>query len=179
LRAPGQRHVLAPGGPPRLLERGPDTLRDEGEGGSPFELEGLARVVREHENGVVERRGGSPPPRAPGRGRAAPPAAGRHAPSPHQPFHGFRASQPPGWPPNMFRPITVAPTLASDSSTTRVLSSTSPPGRPCIALQAARGKTHSCRRIPPIPIGSSTLWLGPATKPSSDIEILKRSLDKI
>src|SRR5882672_3049755 len=31
--------------------------------------------------------------------------------------------------------------------------------------------------MPPIPSGLSTLWLGPATKPSSDIEILKRSLD--
>src|SRR5689334_15146318 len=32
--------------------------------------------------------------------------------------------------------------------------------------------------MPPIPSGFSTLWPGPATKPSSDIEILKRSLDK-
>jgi hypothetical protein len=32
--------------------------------------------------------------------------------------------------------------------------------------------------MPPIPSGLSTLWLGPATNPSSDIEILKRSLDK-
>jgi hypothetical protein len=31
--------------------------------------------------------------------------------------------------------------------------------------------------MPPIPSGFSTLWLGPATKPPSDIEILKRSLD--
>jgi hypothetical protein len=31
--------------------------------------------------------------------------------------------------------------------------------------------------MPPIPRGLSTLWLGPATNPSSDIEILKRSLD--
>lgn len=33
------------------------------------------------------------------------------------------------------------------------------------------------RRMPPIPRGLSRLCLGPATKPSSDIEILKRSLD--
>src|SRR6187397_2079004 len=30
-----------------------------------------------------------------------------------------------------------------------------------------------------MPSGSSTLWLGPATKPSSDIEIWKRSFDMI
>ena len=40
-----------------------------------------------------------------------------------------------------------------------------------------RGNTHSCSRVPPIPRGFSTLWLGPATKPSSDIDILTRSLD--
>src|SRR6185295_9009561 len=78
----------------------------------------------------------------------------------------------------MLRPITVAPILASESSTTGVLSLTSPPGRPCIARHTVRGKTHSCRRIPPIPSGLSTLWRGPATNPSSDIEILKRSLAK-
>src|SRR5712691_4557415 len=77
----------------------------------------------------------------------------------------------------MLRPITVAPILASESSTTRVLSLTSPPGRPCIERQTARGNTHSWRRMPPIPRGLSTLWRGPATKPSSDIEIWKRSLD--
>ena len=77
----------------------------------------------------------------------------------------------------MLRPMTVAPMLASDSSTTGVLSLTSPPWRPCIARQTASGNTHSCRRMPPIPSGLSTLWSGPATKPSSDIEILKRSLD--
>jgi hypothetical protein len=32
--------------------------------------------------------------------------------------------------------------------------------------------------MPPIPSGFSTLWRGPATKPSNDIEILKRSFDK-
>ena len=29
--------------------------------------------------------------------------------APHQPFHGFVASQGPGWPPNMLRPMIVAP----------------------------------------------------------------------
>src|SRR5437016_11721860 len=33
--------------------------------------------------------------------------------------------------------------------------------------------------MPPIPSGLSTLRLGPATKPSSDIAILKRSFDKV
>src|SRR2546428_11456909 len=77
----------------------------------------------------------------------------------------------------MLRPITVAPMFASDSSTAWALAFTAPPSRPCMARQAASGKAHSCRRIPPIPSGLSTLWLGPATKPSSDIEILKRSFD--
>ena len=62
-------------------------------------------MVREHEHRMMERRVGSP----------------------HQPFHGLLRSQGPGWPPNMLRPITVAPMLASDSSTTGVLSFTSPP----------------------------------------------------
>src|SRR5687767_10100141 len=77
----------------------------------------------------------------------------------------------------MLRPITVAPMFASDSSTIRELSLTSPPSRPCIARQTASGKAHSCRRMPPMPSGCSTLWAGPATKPSRDIEILKRTLD--
>jgi hypothetical protein len=31
--------------------------------------------------------------------------------------------------------------------------------------------------MPPTPSGLSVLWSGPATKPSSDMEILKRNLD--
>src|SRR6478735_5039665 len=77
----------------------------------------------------------------------------------------------------MLRPITVAPMFASDSSTTRVLSLTSPPGIPCMERHAASGNTHSCSRMPPIPSGLSTLCSGPATNPSSDIEIFMRSLD--
>ena len=65
----------------------------------------------------------------------------------------------------MLRPITVAPMLARDSSTTAVLALTSPPSRPCGARHAASGTTHSCRRSPPIPSGSFTLWLGPGHEP--------------
>ena len=83
----------------------------------------------------------------------------------------------PGPPPNILRPIIVAPMLAIDSSTTRLLSFTSPPSIPCIVRHAFRGNTHSCSLIPPTPIGSCKLCLGPATNPSSDIDILKRSLD--
>lgn len=31
------------------------------------------------------------------------------------------------------------------------------PSRPCIDRQAMSGKTHSCRRMPPMPSGLSTL----------------------
>ena len=79
----------------------------------------------------------------------------------------------------MLRPITVAPILATDSSTTALLSFASPPSSPTIERHTASGNTHSCSRIPPIPSGLSTLWPGPATKPSSDIEILKRTLDTL
>jgi hypothetical protein len=43
----------------------------------------------------------------------------------------------------------VAPMLMSDSSITRVLSFTAPPGSPCASRQAARPTTHSwsCSRI--------------------------------
>jgi len=66
-------------------------------------------VMREHEHRVMERRVDSPPP-----------------------VPRLLGSQGPGWPPNMLRPISVAPIFASDSSTTGVLSLTSRPGRPCI-----------------------------------------------
>src|SRR5262249_13454176 len=50
-----------------------------------------------------------------------------------------------------------------------VLSLTSPPSSPCVSRNAFSTTNHSCSRIPPIPSGSFSLWLGPATKPSSDI----------
>ena len=95
--------------------------------------------------------------------------------SPHQPFHGSSPHEP--LPPTMFRPITVAPIFSSDSSMTSVEALTSPPSRPWGPRQAASPKTHSCNFIPPSPSGFSLLWFGPATKPSSDIEMCNLSLD--
>lgn len=44
-------------------------------------------------------------------------------------------------------------------------------------LGAAReGDVFAASSSPPMPSGFSTLWSGPATKPSSDMEILKRRL---
>jgi hypothetical protein len=71
----------------------------------------------------------------------------------------------------MLRPITVAPMFSSDRWTTSLDALTSPPCWPWDERQAARPKTHSCSRMPPSPSGCSSLWFGPATKPSSDIEI--------
>jgi hypothetical protein len=71
----------------------------------------------------------------------------------------------------MLRPITPAPTFSTDSSNIRVLSFTSPPCSPCDWRQAASGTTQSWSRSPPSPSGFSSLWFGPATKPSSEIEI--------
>src|SRR5688500_16902444 len=68
----------------------------------------------------------------------------------------------------MFRPITLAPTFSPDSSSTRVLSFTSPPCLQWASRQPASGTTHSWSRSPPSPSGFSSLWFGPATKPSSD-----------
>ena len=90
--------------------------------------------------------------------------------SPHQPSQGC-SPQGPGPPPNILRPITVAPTFSSASSMTGVLALTSPPSRPCGLRQAASLMTHSCSCSPPSPSGSASLGFGPATKPSSEIEI--------
>ncbi len=58
---PASDYVLAAGGPPRLFERRLDAVGDEREGRSAFERERLARVMREHEHRVMERRVGPPP----------------------------------------------------------------------------------------------------------------------
>jgi hypothetical protein len=147
--------ILTTGCPARLFQSRLDALGDKCERRSAFEFKRLAWMVREDEHRVMEGRIGFPPTT----------------------FHGLLVSHGPGWPPNMLRPIIEAPMFRSDSSITAVLSLTSPPSSPCIARQTLSGTTHSCSCVPPIPSGWSTLWLGPAMKPSRDIEIVKRSLD--
>src|SRR2546421_4894478 len=96
------------------------------------------------------RNGGSSPPQPPAFGSCS------HGPSP---------------PLNLFRPITVAPVRSKDSRRASSSGPVAPPSRPWVARQLARPKIHSCRRSPPSPSGSSSVALGPATNPSSDIEI--------
>src|SRR3954468_3100695 len=50
---------------------------------------------------------------------------------------------------------------------------------PCTERHALSGNTHSCSRMPPMPSGFSTLCFGPATNPSSDIEIFRRRRDTL
>jgi hypothetical protein len=141
-----QQHIPATRSLLGLLERGLDPIGDEEEGGASGHLQRLAGVVGEHEDRRMERRVLAPPAL---QGRSS-----RHGPGP---------------PPNMFRPITVAPTLACASSTTAVLALTSPPSSPCCLRHASSVKTHWCSCIPPTPSGFSWLWSGPATNPSNDI----------
>jgi hypothetical protein len=75
----------------------------------------------------------------------------------------------------MLRPITVAPRFDRASSTTAELGDASPPCMPCSLRHASSAIAHSCICSPPMPSGSSRLWPGPATNPSSDIEIHSRS----
>src|ERR671919_2847230 len=88
--------------------------------------------------------------------------------SPHQPFQGGSSLQGPGPPPNMFRPITLAPTFDCSSSTTGVLALTSPPSWPCGLRHASSSTIHSWRSSPPTPSGFSSLSSGPAEYPSSE-----------
>ena len=97
--------------------------------------------------------------------------------SPHQPSQGSSPHGPS--PPNMFLPMTVAPMFSSDSSTTSVEALTSPPSLPWGLRQASSAMTHSWSCSPPSPSGFSSLWFGPAMKPSSDIEIWNLSLDTV
>ncbi|MEV6040496.1 hypothetical protein AB0L65_55965 [Nonomuraea sp. NPDC052116] len=71
----------------------------------------------------------------------------------------------------MFLPITAAPMFSIDCSNTGVLGFTSPPSSPWARRKAASVATQSCSRSPPSPSGFSTLWFGPATYPSSEIEM--------
>src|SRR5690606_622636 len=61
LRAARESDVLAAGSAPRQLQGSLEPFRDEGEGRAAFELERLARVMREHEHRVMERRIVAPP----------------------------------------------------------------------------------------------------------------------
>jgi hypothetical protein len=140
--ASSQQHIPATSGLLGLLECGPDPLGDEDEGGPSLHLQGLAGMVGEHEDRRVERRVVAPP--------AVPRGSSRQGPGP---------------PPNMLRPITVAPTFACASSTTAVLALASPPSRPCCLRHASSLKTHWCSSMPPTPSGFSSLWSGPATNP--------------
>src|SRR4029453_10024184 len=100
-------------------------------------------------------------------------------PSLHHPGTPVPCPSPQGPPPigpNMFRPITPAPTFSRDSLTTRALSFTSPPGLPWASRHSASGTPQSWSRSPPSPSGFSSLWFGPATNPSSEIEIWHLSL---
>src|SRR5581483_8077795 len=96
--------------------------------------------------------------------------------SPHQPFHCPSPQSPPPTGPNMLRPITPAPTFSNVSSMIRVLSFTSPSCAPCDLRQAASDTAQTCSRSPRSPSGFSSLWFGPATNPSSEIEMWHLSL---
>src|SRR4051795_2965636 len=109
--------------------------------------------------------GAAPPPPLPPSSPPTPP------PSPPHPFHCSSPQSPPPTGPNMLRPITPAPTFSNVSSMIRVLSFTSPPCLSCDSRQAASETAQSCSCSPPSPSGFSSLWFGPATKPSSEIEI--------
>ena len=89
--------------------------------------------------------------------------------SPHQPVHV--SSHGPSPPPNILRPMMNAPMPCMTASATSESALRLPPFSPCCSRQASVGNAQWCRRSPPSPIGSFLLWLGPATKPSSEMEI--------
>ncbi|HET8956413.1 MAG TPA: hypothetical protein VFN18_12215 [Solirubrobacterales bacterium] len=63
------------------------------------------------------------------------------------------------------RPATTAPVAIASPS-----APSGRPGTPPCSV-GAPAKIHSCRRSPPSPRPLSTFSLGPATKPSSDIDM--------
>ena len=151
-RTATQEDVAVPRRVPRLLQRRFDSVRDEGEGGPTLELEPPSWMVRQDEDGMVKGRIRSPP--------AVP---------------RFRGIPRPGVTPNMFRPIERGAGVGERLRDDPAVLVLDPTGLPCILRKAAVGKAHSCSRMPPTPSGSFTLWCGPATKPSSDIDIRSRS----
>ena len=98
---------------------GLDPVGDEVKSRAALHLERLAGVVGEHEDRVAVR--GS---------------------SPQKPVHGS-GPHGPGPPPNMLRPITVAPMSSNQPSTIGVLALSSPPSSPCSLRKARSGKSHS------------------------------------
>ena len=82
----------------------------------------------------------------------------------------------PGPPPNMFRPMMVAPAPPRMSSANRVLALTSPPSSPWLSRNALSGPA-SCGAPHRRP--RAMLWRlvsGPATNPSIDIVMFSFSL---
>src|SRR5689334_545636 len=59
---------------------------------------------------------------------------------------------------------------SATSSATSESAVRSPASEPCCACHVSVARAHWCRRIPPSPIGFSTLWFGPATKPSREMD---------
>src|SRR2546423_2155076 len=72
--------------------------------------------------------------------------------------------------------MTKAPTPCENCATTSESAPSTPPSSPCWARQPRVARAHSCSRSPPSPRGLSTLWLGPAAKPSSEMEMFAVTL---
>src|SRR4051794_20744152 len=94
--------------------------------------------------------------------------------SPHQPCQD--SSHGPGPPPNMFRPMMLAPAPPRISSANGVLALTSPPCSPWLSRNALSGTSQLWSSSPPIPSGCSADCSGPATKPSIDIVMFSFNL---
>src|SRR4051794_10372157 len=69
----------------------------------------------------------------------------------------------------MLRPMIVAPVPSVPSTQKSSSTPSSPPFWPIIRRAERVANIHVWRSSPPTPRGSSTLWSGPATKPSTDI----------
>ena len=154
VRAAGERDVLSLAAATRALRSAAfDAVGHERERGAAIERERCARVMRQHEDGVMKR------------GVVAPPAVPRRFLAPRARVAAEHVA------------THDRSRRCSRAIPRRPRCSRSPRRRACRASRArpASGNTHSCSRMPPMPSGFSTLCCGPATKPSSDIEILKRS----
>ena len=152
-RTAADRNGLAAGRRPSLLERSLDAVGDEGERGAALLLERLACVVREDEDRNVEGRVVAPPSV---RVRVVLPGAlpaAEHLAA-HDDGAGARDRRRKG---------------SSSSSRT-------PPSMPCRSRKLASRKAHSCSLSPLSPSGCSSDGFGPATKPSSEIDMSVNTL---